>query len=235
MERSSRGRSAAATLILLAAGCAGVGGFDPGALLGPQGSSISAGLKQALEVGTTRAVTRTSAAGGYLSDPLIRIGLPESLQGMARGLRAVGFGGPIDDFEVAMNRAAERAAGEAKDVFWQAIRQMTFSDAQAILRGGDTAATDYFERTTRDTLRARFQPIVSERMDEVGVVRSYDQLVSRYAAIPFTKPPALDIRSYVTEKALDGLFTVLGQEERRIRTDPAARTTELLRQVFGSQ
>lgn len=228
-------RGAAAAVVLLAAACAGAGGLDASALLGSQGDRVSGGLKQALEVGTTRAVTRTSASGGYLSDPLIRIELPESLQGMARGLRAVGVGAQIDELEVAMNRAAERAAGEAGDVFWQGIRQMTFSDAQAILRGGDTAATDYFERTTRDTLRSRFQPIVSERMNEVGVVRSYDGLVSRYAAIPFTKPPAVDIRSYVTEKALDGLFVVLGEEERRIRTDPAARTTALLREVFGSR
>ena len=132
-----------------------------------------------------------------------------------------------------MNRAAERAAGEATDVFWQGIRQMTFHDAVGILNGGDTAATEYFERTTRGTLRARFEPIVSDKMDEVGLVRSYDRLIGRYEAIPFTAKPSFDLRSYVTDKSLDGLFAVLAEEERKIRTDPAARVTPLLRKVFG--
>jgi hypothetical protein len=115
------------------------------------------------------------------------------------------------------------------------VQQITFCDAQSILAGGGTAATDYFERTTRDELRKRFQPIVDQQMDSVGVVQEYDQLAERYEALPFTRSPDLDIRSYVTEKSLDGLFTVLGQQEQKIRADPAARTTSLLRQVFGSQ
>jgi hypothetical protein len=160
--------------------------------------------------------------------------LPDSLETMAKGLRAIGMGSQVDELEVAMNRAAEKAAGQAKDVFWQGIRQMSFADAQAILQGGDTAATEYFDRTTRPTLRARYEPIVARTMDQVGLVRTYDDLVGRYTALPFTKKPAFDLRSYVTDKALDGLFTVLGEEERKIRTDPAARTTKLLREVFGS-
>jgi len=195
--------------------------------------STAAGLKQALEVGTRNAVDRTSRADGYLGNPLIRIDLPDSLQTMARGLRAVGFGAQVDEVEVAMNRAAERAASEAGEVFWQGIRKMTFSDAVGILNGGDTAATEYFDRTTRDTLRARFEPIVASKMNEVGLVRSYDDLTARYAALPFTQKPSLDLRGYVTEEALDGLFAVLGEEERKIRSDPAARVTPLLKEVFG--
>jgi len=195
--------------------------------------NVVSGLKQALEVGTRNAVDRTSGENGFLDNPLIRIKLPGALDKMATGLRAVGFGAQIDELAVAMNRAAERAAGEATDVFWQGIRQMTFSDAVGILNGGDTAATEYFERTTRDTLRTRFDPIVSDKMNEVGVVKTYDQLVGKYEAIPFTSKPSFDLREYVTDKSLDGLFAILGEEERKIRTDPAARVTPLLREVFG--
>ena len=232
-------RHAAAALALAAAACAGSEGLPSiEQVLGLSSSGdgdLVAGLKEALEVGTTQAVARTSAVDGFLGNDLIRIPLPDSLQTMASGLRAVGFGGQVDEFEVAMNRAAEQAAGEATEVFWQGIQQMTFADAQAIFSGGDTAATEYFDRTTRGTLRTRFEPIVDGKMNEVGVVRTYDALVDRYTALPFTKKPTLDLGGYVTEGALDGLFSVLGEEERKIRTDPAARTTALLRQVFGSQ
>ncbi|MBW2542574.1 MAG: DUF4197 domain-containing protein [Deltaproteobacteria bacterium] len=216
------------------AACAG-SGVSMSDLLGAasgEGNVVS-GLKQALEIGTRNAVDLTSRENGFLDNPLIRIELPGALDKMASGLRVVGFGAQVDELEVAMNRAAEQAAGEAAEVFWQGIRQMTFSDAVGILNGGDTAATDYFERTTRDTLRARFEPIVSRKMDEVGVVHSYDQLIGRYEAIPFTSKPSFNLRSYVTEKSLDGLFHILGEEERKIRNDPAARVTPLLQQVFG--
>jgi hypothetical protein len=186
-------------------------------------------------VGTRNAVEQTSVRDGFLGNDRIRIPLPDTLEPMAQGLRAVGFGAQVDELDVAMNRAAEQAAGEAADVFWKGIQQMSFADAQAILAGDDTAATDYFERTTRDDLSARFQPIVDGKMDEVGLVRSYDGLLAQYTALPFTEKPELDLRSYVTERALDGLFTVLGEQEREIRTDPAARTTALLREVFESQ
>jgi hypothetical protein len=221
---------AAASLVA----CAGSGGSLSDLLASASGDGeVVSGLKQALEVGTRNAVDLTSRENGFLDNPLIRIELPGALDKMASGLRVMGFGAQVDQLEVAMNRAAEQAAGEATDVFWQGIRQMTFSDAVGILNGGDTAATAYFERTTRDTLRARFEPIVANKMDEVGVVRSFDQLVAKYAAIPFTSKPNLDLRGYVTDKSLDGLFTVLGEEERKIRTDPAARVTPLLQQVFG--
>jgi len=214
--------------------CAGSGGSLSDLLASASGEgNVVSGLKQALEVGTRNAVDLTSRENGYLDNPLIRIRLPGALDKMASGLRVVGFGAQVDELEVAMNRAAEQAAGEATDVFWQGIRQMTFSDAVGILNGGDPAATEYFERTTRDTLRARFEPIVSEKMDAVGVVQSFDQLVGRYEAIPFTQKPSLDLRGYVTDKSLDGLFAILGEEERKIRTDPAARVTPLLQQVFG--
>jgi hypothetical protein len=220
-----------------AGGGAGVDDFLDRAGVGRPGLSddtIVAGLKEALQVGTRSAVTRTSRVDGYFGNPLIRIGLPDSLDPMAKGLRAIGFGGKVDELELAMNRAAERAAGEATDVFWSAIRQMSFADARAILGGDDTAVTDYFDRTTRDELRQRFEPIVSEKMGEVGLVRLYDDLVARYTALPLTSEPPVEMHGYVTERALDGLFAILGEEERKIRADPGARTTELLRRVFGS-
>jgi len=230
------GRLIAVLVSAVLVACAGSGGSLTDLLASASGEGqVVSGLKQALEVGTRNAVDLTSRRNGYLDNPLIRIELPGALDKMASGLRVVGFGAQVDELEVAMNRAAEQAAGKAADVFWQGIRQMSFTDAVGILNGGDTAATDYFERTTRDTLRARFEPIVSAKLDEVGVVRSYDQLVGRYEAIPFTSKPSFDIRSYVTDKSLDGLFKILGNEERKIRTDPAARVTPLLQDVFGKQ
>jgi len=195
-------------------------------------SRIVAGLKQALQVGTERAVGQTSRTGGFLDNPAIRIGMPESLDSMAKGLRVLGFGPKLDEFDVAMNRAAEEASGEATAVFWEAIGNMTFQDARGILDGDETAATEYFERATREPLTARFEPIVAARMQSVGVVAQYNELVGRYAAIPFTDAPNVKLEQYVTNSALDGLFHVLGEEERRIREDPAARTTALLREVF---
>jgi hypothetical protein len=238
---TTSGRLAAALIscgvLGTAAGCGGstsIGGV--GDLLGSPGLSgeekIVAGLKQALEIGTERAVGRTSQQDGFLRNPRIRIGLPDSLETMAAGLRGMGLGGKIDELEVAMNRAAEQASAEATEVFWQGIRQMSFADARAILAGDDTAATRYFERTTREPLRERFEPIVAERMRGVGLVRLYSDLAARYAALPFTTKPTLNLERYVTDGALDGLFQVLGEEERRIREDPAARTTALLKEVF---
>ncbi len=195
--------------------------------------TIASGLREALKIGTQSAVSRTSRDGGFFENPLIRIAIPEPLQKMAEGLRAIGFNRPVDQLELAMNRAAEQAAGEATAVFWAAIKQMTFADVRAIWQGGETAATDFLDRTTRPRLRSRFQPIVTEKMAQVGLSRLYDDLVSSYTALPFTTQPMFDLKGYVTESALDGLFTVLGEEERKIRADPVARTTELLRRVFG--
>ncbi len=197
-------------------------------------SRLVEGLKEALQVSTGNAVERTSRADGFLANPRIRIPLPESVEPLADGLRSLGLGARVDELEVSMNRAAERAAGEAAPVFVDAIRGIRIDDARNLLEGGDTAITDYFRRTTRDALRARFEPIVSEKVNEVGLVRLYGDLVRRYAALPFAKDVPPDLTSYVTERSLAGLFTVLGEEETRIRTDPGARVTALLREVFGS-
>jgi len=134
-----------------------------------------------------------------------------------------------------MNRAAERAAGEARDIFWNAITSMTVADAFGILRGGNTAATDYFHDRTAAALRMRFKPIIEQKIGEVGIANIYNQIAVAYNGLPSTGTQRLvDLDEYVTDRALAGLFAVLATEEQRIREDPLARTTELLRKVFGS-
>jgi hypothetical protein len=186
-----------------------------------------------LRLAAERAVGATSQPGGFLDNARIRIGLPGALGQMTSGLRAIGMGAQVDELEVAMNRAAEKAAGEATPVLVDAIGQMSFADVSGVVTGGDTAATEYLEKTTREPLRERFRPIVDQAMQSVGLVAQYDQLVGRYNAIPFVLAPDFDLTGYVTDGTLSGLFTVVGEEEKKIRTDPAARATDLLKQVFG--
>ena len=150
-------------------------------------------------------------------------------------MRKVGLGAQVDELELAMNRAAERAAIEAAPVFVRAIQEIRFDDARAILGGGARAATDYFQRRTSQELERRFQPIVRVSMEQVGLVRLYEGLIGRLNAFPMIPKPRMSLDEYVTERSLAGLFTVLAQEEARIRSDPAARTTQLLRTVFGSR
>jgi hypothetical protein len=159
--------------------------------------------------------------------------MPAELTTVAATLRGIGLGGKVDEFELSMNRAAEQATGEAVGVFWSAIRSMSIADARSILDGPDNAATSYFRGRTGAELESRFRPIVDAKMQELGYLQAYDSLVDAYAALPLTTKPAFDPQGYVTGRALDGLFTILADEEQRIRDDPAARTTELLRQVFG--
>ncbi len=196
--------------------------------------TVAAGLREALRIGAERTVTRTSALDGFLGNPSLRIPVPDKLDSAARTLRKIGLDRQVDEFETAMNRAAEKASREAIGVFWEAISAMTLPDAMGILRGGDTAATEYFEERTSATLRERFRPIVAEKMEQVGLYRVYGRLMDRYTQLPLVSEPVIDLDAYVTDEALAGLFSVLAQEERKIREDPAARTTELLRRVFGA-
>jgi len=196
---------------------------------------IASGLKEALKVGTENTVNLTGKMDGYFRNEAIKILMPEKLQTLEKGLRTVGYGPQVDEFILSMNRAAEQAAPSAKQIFWDAIGQMTFEDARKILSGSNTAATDYFKVKTTDKLTAAFKPVVDQTMNEVGVTRQYKDLVGRFQAIPFMKSESLDIDHYVVTKSLDGLFHVLGQEEQKIRTNPAARVTELLKEVFGKK
>ena len=202
---------------------------------GLSNETVVSGLKEALLIGSGNAVTLNGKVDGYFKNTAIKILMPEKLKPIERGLRMAGQSRQVDEFVLSMNRAAEKAAPFAKDIFWGAIKRMTFSDATRILKGGDTAATDYFRGATTEELTTAFQPIVTESMESIGVTRQYKVLAGRYNALPFVKSQAFDLDRYVVEKALDGLFYVLAEEERKIRTDPAARVTDLLRTVFGKQ
>ena len=192
------------------------------------------GLREALSVSTRNAVFQTGKRDGFFRNELIKILMPEKLRPIERGLRAVGGGRQVDEFVLGMNRAAERAAPQAQSIFLDAIRGMSFQDAWSILRGGDTAATDYFRDRTSARLTNAFRPIVENSMDSVGATRQYKSLVGRYGNLPFVNQKSLDIDGYVVNEALDGLFSVVAKEERDIRRNPAKRVTQILRDVFGS-
>ena len=196
-------------------------------------TKISSGLKQALQIGAEQAVKLTGRPNGYFSNPDIKILMPGNLRTLEKGLRMVGYGPKVDGFVLSMNRAAEAAAPAARQIFIDAITAMSFEDARKILSAGDTAATDYFKEKTTPRLTAAFRPVVEKTMATNGVTEQYNALVSQVKKIPFAKSQDLDINHYVVSKALDGLFYELGQEERKIRQDPAAQTTNLLKEVFG--
>ena len=208
-------------------------GLGVGGKSGFSEAKIGNGLKEALKVATQNTVNLTGQKDGYFSNQAIKILMPKKLGRLEKPLRMVGYGPQVDEFVLSMNRAAERAAPSAKKIFGDAVAQMTFDDAKKVLNGGDTAATDYFKGKTTDKLTAAFRPVVEKSMNEVGVTRKYKEMVGRYEAIPFSKDIAFDPDQYVVEKAMDGLFYVLGQEEKKIRSNPAARVNDLLKEVFG--
>ena len=194
---------------------------------------IAEGLKEALRVGTENAVGLTGRVDGYFANQAIKILMPERLKSLEQGLRLIGQGERVDELVLGMNRAAERAAPAARGIFVDAIGEMGIDDARKILSGPDTAATDYFKGKTTPKLTAAFQPVVERSMNEVGVARQYKDLLAQAQAIPFFRTEDYDLNRYVVGKSLDGLFHVVGEEERKIRTNPTARTTELLREVFA--
>jgi hypothetical protein len=196
---------------------------------------IGSGLKEALKIGTENAVGFTGKKDGFFLNQAIKILMPEKLRTFEKGLRAVGYGPQVDEFVLSMNRSAEKATPFAKQIFWDAIGEMTFEDVRKILSGNNTAATDYFKGKTTNKLTDVFKPIVSNAMSEVGVTRQYKELVGRYESIPFVKKETFDLDQYVVTKALDGLFHMVGEEETKIRKNPTARTTDLLKEVFGSK
>jgi hypothetical protein len=208
----------------------GVGGQSSG---GVSESRAADGLKEALRVGTDHAVLRTGKQDGFFGNQLIKILLPDSIQRLEPGLRLAGFGPQIDELVLSMNRAAEQAAPRAKEIFVNAITAMTIDDALKILHGGDTAATDFFKRKTSKSLYTEFRPIVDNTMSRVGTVQKYNDVVGGVQKLPLMKADTLDVGDYVTDKALDGLFLIVAEEERNIRQNPAARVTDLLKDVFG--
>jgi len=203
----------------------GIGGSDE--------KTNAAGIKEALAVGTERAVTSLSRENGYFANAAEKILMPPTLQQGADVARMAGFQKQVDEFILSMNRAAEAAAPLASRYFGDAIRDMSLEDVRSILTGGNTAATEFFRRKTHDKLYTAFKPIVSQKVSDVGATRAYKNMMGRYESVPLVSKQSLDIDDYVTNKSLDGLFHMVGEEEKKIRTNPAARTTDLLKSVFG--
>jgi hypothetical protein len=198
-------------------------------------SKIIKGLKEALRIGTGNAVEMVSRIDGYYKNPDIRIPLPEPVRKMEELIRAAGFGSQVDAFELSMNRAAEKAAPEAGIIFRDAIKQMSFSDARKILNGRDNEATLYFQDKTSEKLHEMFKPIVNKAMSEVGVTRTYQDLNAKIKTVPFAESLSVDLDQYVTKQATNGLFLMLAEEETKIRRDPTARVTDLLKKVFENR
>jgi len=193
----------------------------------------AAGIKEALAVGTERAVSSLSKVDGYFGNAAVKILMPPSIQKVADVAKMAGYQKQVDEFVLSLNRAAEAAAPLASRYFGDAIRAMTLGDVRGILGGSDTAATEYFRGKTHDKLYTAFKPVVSDKVNEVGATRAYKSMIGRYDSVPLVSKQSLDIDDYVTNKSLDGLFHMVGEEEKKIRANPAARTTELLKTVFG--
>ena len=197
--------------------------------------TVRDGLREALTVGIERTVHSVGKEDGYLANKKIKINLPSKMQRFERPLRSMGQGPKIDAFVLSMNRAAEAAAPLAKAIFVDAISKMTLNDAQGILKGSDSAATDYLNKTTRPKLIETFSPKVKETMATFSVGEKYDAVIGQAKSLPFArKRLETSVEDYTTNRALDGLFIVLATEEKRIRTTPVARSTDLLKKVFGS-
>jgi hypothetical protein len=211
-------------------------------------SEVAAGLKEALAKGATSAVNQLGRNDGFWASSQYRIGLPSGLTRYEATARQFGQGERIDAFQLSLNRAAEAAVPVAADLLGESIRNMSLADAQALLSGGDDAATQYFRRTAGSDLRARFLPLVSRSTDQVGVTKRYKELTSatngraaglaalasQFGVGTGVDASALDLDGYVADKALDALFTAIAEQERQIRTNPAARSSELLKKVFGN-
>ncbi|HKQ31395.1 MAG TPA: DUF4197 domain-containing protein [Burkholderiales bacterium] len=195
-------------------------------------ATVAAGLREALEQGTGRAVQTLGRENGFWSHANLRIPVPEKLARAEKTLRRLGQDKLADDFIQSLNRAAEQATPAARDIFVGAIRKMTIRDAFDILNGPPNAATQYFRRHTETSLAQAFRPIVARSTQAVGVTAQYKKLVSRVEPLGVVDTRGLDLDDYVTRKAMDGLFQLVAEEEKRIREDPVARTTELLRKVF---
>ena len=194
---------------------------------------IDLGLKDALKVGVKNAIKALGKNNGYFSNSAVKILLPEEIRKAESVLRGAGFGPELDDFTLSMNRAAEKAAPLAADIFADAIVNISFADAVKILRGGNTAATEYLRDKTYDKLLTLYQPAVHKTMNEYKVTQQYDAIAGRIHKLPFVGHAVnLDINRYVSSKALDGLFYMVAQEETNIRTNPRARVTSLLKEVF---
>jgi hypothetical protein len=196
---------------------------------------IAAGLKEALRIGTDRVVGQLGVINGFNTDPSVHIPLPDSLKTVQSTLSKLGMSGIMDDLELRLNRAAEAATPKAKKLFLDSIQDMTLEDVRRIYEGPDDAATRYFQAKMSEPLAGEMMPIVSDSLSEVGAIKSYDDAMGRYEAIPFVPDVKADLTGYVVDKGMEGIFYYLAKEEAAIRQDPLERTTDLLQKVFGAR
>lgn len=196
-------------------------------------AEVSEGLKEALVNGISKGSDMVSQLDGYFKNPEIKIPFPPDVKKVEDKLRQVGMGDQVDRFVMTLNRGAEDAAKEAKPIFITAIKSMTIEDAWAILKGEDNAATEYLRRTTSAQLTEKFKPVIKSSLDKVNATKYYGDLVGTYNKIPLVEKVNPNLDDYATAKAVDGLFVMIAKEEKNIRKDPVARTTELLKKVFG--
>lgn len=229
MDLLKRGQDA---LKSIQGGSGSGGSASPAAAL--TDSEIGGGLREALTVGVRTVVSQVGATNGYNGDPRIHVPLPESLATVQKTLSKIGMSDLVDDLELRLNRAAEKAAPEAREVFGQAIQEMTFDDVQMIYKGPNDAATRFLERTMSSPLIQRMRPIVDASLSDVGAVQAYDNAIGQYKAIPFVPDAKADLTEHVLERALKGLFLYLAEEEAAIRQNPVKRSTALLQKVFGA-
>jgi len=203
-------------------------------LSGISNTEATSGLKQALTDGSVAAVAKLGTSGGFLDNPKVKIPLPPALQRIESALRLAGMRKQADDLVVGMNRAAEAAVPEAKTLLVDSVRQMTVQDAKGILTGGDTAATDYFRRTTQPQLTQRFLPIVKKTTDQVGLAEQYNSLAGQASQLGLIKKDQSTIEGYVTQKALDGLYLMIAEQEKAFRQNPLGATSDIVKRVFGA-
>jgi hypothetical protein len=197
-------------------------------------ADAAAALKAALERGSAAAVASLGRTDGFFGNALVRIPLPESVQRAEKLMRRLGMGEHADELVVTLNRAAEAAVPEARQLLIDSVRRMTVQDAKGILQAGEAAATHYFRRSTEAALRKRFAPIVQRAIDKVGLAQQYNRYAERGAALGLMREEDANLEHYVTQKALDGLFVMLAQEERKVREDPGAAGAAIIRRVFGA-
>lgn len=195
--------------------------------------NISNGLKEALQIGATNAAKKLGLQDGFFGNAAIKILMPPEAQKIEKKLREYGMGSQVDDAILSMNRAAESASQSAAPIFINAIKTMSITDAVNILKGTDTAATGYLREKTTPQLTTAFKPVIEQSLDEVGATTKWSALVSLYNNIPFIKKLNPDLAGYVTDRALGGMFLTVADEEKKIRKDPVAQTTDLLKKIFG--
>ncbi len=196
---------------------------------------IIQGLKEALQVGISNGSSQASAVDGYFKNNLIKLAFPPDVQRVETKLRQIGLGNEVDKFVLSLNRAAEDAAKKSKPIFVKAITSMTIQDALGILKGDSTAATKYLQRTTNQELYNQFFPVVDSTLQLNNATKYYADLVNTYNKIPLVQKVNPDLKQYATQKAIDGLFVLIAQEERKIRKDPVARVNDILKKVFGQK